>query len=545
MRRLLPLLFAALSLGAQPRPQPATAPAAKPGSVEGHLLDSATGAAIANASVTLRDTRNQVRYASVTDAAGAFQFLSVAPSEYYVLEGFVQGYMMPPAAAMRVVNARGLVVAEDAHLNKIELKMVPLGAIAGKVTDEDGEALRGVFVQALQYTFTTVSRRLDRKASATTDDRGQYRLPQLRPGRYILMAWLHTNPPVPAGPHVTNLIPAEGFLPAYYPGGPDVAQAGRILVEPASDMAGYDLRLTRAPTHHIRGQARGDLADARRDFSFSPCQSESFDLNAAQQVVLRPNGAFDIEGVTPGQYCIATGHTGGYMTSATSVVQVKGRDIDDVAIEVPAASTLRGVVRFADPTTDPLPSMRITLVDFFIGGLLHASMAVSPDGTFLARDLYAGWYAFQMPLPAGVYIRSMKAGEREIADGAIRMPSADVTVLLAKDAGQVSGNVQDSAGNPGADLPLLFAPRGSTRPDLIRAGRSDASGAFRVPNLPPGEYDAFAWDQDPAPEWRVLPFLKLVEDRATVVTVEANGRASAQLKAISAKDAQEALWKAQ
>ena len=62
------------------------------------------------------------------------------------------------------------------------------GSIAGTISDEEGEPVAGVSVQAMSKVFNQGKSALQARGSAKTDDRGNYRLYDLPPGRYYVQA---------------------------------------------------------------------------------------------------------------------------------------------------------------------------------------------------------------------------------------------------------------------------------------------------------------------------------------------------------------------
>jgi hypothetical protein len=69
-------------------------------------------------------------------------------------------------------------------------------------------------------------------------------------------------------------------------------------------------------------------------------------------------------------------------------------------------------------------------------------------------------------------------------------------------------------------------------PSLYRTGTSDKEGRFKIPNVPPGEYIAFASKSFPGPFWLNPDFLARYEARGERVSVKAGSTAALRLKAI-------------
>src|SRR5256885_12340692 len=72
---------------------------------------------------------------------------------------------------------------------------LPRGSvIAGRVLDEDGEAMPGVMVRVMRYQYLQGERRLTPAGGGQTDDKGQYRVWGLMPGDYYVNAVARGGP---------------------------------------------------------------------------------------------------------------------------------------------------------------------------------------------------------------------------------------------------------------------------------------------------------------------------------------------------------------
>jgi protocatechuate 3,4-dioxygenase beta subunit len=67
-------------------------------------------------------------------------------------------------------------------------RLIPAAVIAGRVFDEDGEAVPNATVTASREAYHEGRRTLATTAEASTDDLGSFRLFGLAPGRYYLSA---------------------------------------------------------------------------------------------------------------------------------------------------------------------------------------------------------------------------------------------------------------------------------------------------------------------------------------------------------------------
>ena len=79
-------------------------------------------------------------------------------------------------------------VVSEKSTTGIELKLTPQSVIAGHVFDEDGDPLQSVNVEVWRYTYPRGRRQLTQVQNGTTNDLGEFRIANLRPGRYYVSA---------------------------------------------------------------------------------------------------------------------------------------------------------------------------------------------------------------------------------------------------------------------------------------------------------------------------------------------------------------------
>jgi hypothetical protein len=80
-----------------------------------------------------------------------------------------------------------------------------------------------------------------------------------------------------------------------------------------------------------------------------------------------------------------------------------------------------------------------------------------------------------------------------------------VVVVLSDDTGSLQGQVEDSDGKPTACW-IMVLPANDPLARLARNVMSGPDGHFNIPNVPPGDYKVYAWDdwqqvEYANPEW--------------------------------------------
>lgn len=377
LRHLLLPLAVAAALLAQDQAQP------KPGSLEGTVLNSATRAPVPRAVVSMASGQawpdrqlgnHQFSRVGVTDESGKFRIGNVEPGPYHV------EYVQAPGYLYDSPRTAPISVAADQSVTGIVLELLPLGTIAGKVVDSDGEPLQDAQIAIMEYRYSSGSRSLHTVDGATTDDRGQYRVFHLKPGRYFVNAWL---PPgqVHQGVLQADWLPANtrratpelGYVPVFYPNGLDTSQASTIALAPGGDTGGIDFRLRSVPVFHIRGKLVGyDPAGPPATVLVAPCPTP--DGAAEYGAKVQPDGRFDVSGVASGAYCLNLTQGGDARTLyATGSVSVTDSNLEGVALRGMLAFPVPGVVRIEGPSADsddvaifaepvsspaPIPTMR-------------------------------------------------------------------------------------------------------------------------------------------------------------------------------------------
>jgi hypothetical protein len=244
--RFVIFLFAVVTSSSQP--------ATKPASVEGQAINSITKAPVARATVTLRNTAKNSAYAIISDDSGRFKFPNVEPATGYIVTAEAPGYTPDSTHPAKLFN-----LAEDQKVTGITASLLPGGAISGKVVDADGDPITGAQVQLRWYGYQSGTKQLEEGESRVTDDRSEYRLPLLAPGRYYLLARAPGREPDPPGRMHRNQ-PDFGFADTFYPNTREISGATPVDLSPGAEIGGIDFRLQEIRLFHIRGKISRSLS---------------------------------------------------------------------------------------------------------------------------------------------------------------------------------------------------------------------------------------------------------------------------------------------
>jgi hypothetical protein len=166
-------------------------PPAPTGAISGVVIDGATKAPLADAFVYLAiQGRGTVGSQSrqLTDAKGRFAFVNLPPNPKYTLSVTRFGYLdggfrndPTPGSTTSYVE-----LADGEWVNDVRIALWRPAAIGGRVVDERGEPVVGVYVRVLAHLRIHGRDELASGPITTTDDRGMYRIAGLFPGRYVV-----------------------------------------------------------------------------------------------------------------------------------------------------------------------------------------------------------------------------------------------------------------------------------------------------------------------------------------------------------------------
>ncbi len=490
-------------------------------SVSGTVANSASGAPVKKALVTFR-MAGAAALTARTDANGRFSLPDVSPG-YYAVSLEAQGFSpLNPVTTLRV---------PDEGVSGMALLLLPFSVISGKVVDEEGEPAVSATLLALRYDYTRPSRPLVETNSASTDDRGEYRLFDLKPGRYyVLLA--RQNPSGPQQP--PNLAANEGYPFRFYRDAFEPAQASPVLLAPGAEAGHIDFELRKTRLFHITGTALGEGQPVRAVVVAKSCTANL----PAYSASVRQDGSFDVAAVQPGTYCLSIQESRGQRALyAFRTVTVSDRDVEGVAltayqgVDLPARVLLDG-----EPIVPPA-NIRVNLLPLDLPEP-GVSKFIQKDGTAVFQDLVPGAYAVGVDaLPAGVYVREMRYGEADVSGGRMNVQApAPLSVSLARGAGTLQVMVLDASNNPAPGMPVTLAPTGaySERLDLVRTVSTNSEGSVQFGQIPPGDYQVAAW-QTSEPELARWPeFRALLMEGAAKVTVAAGRVEPVRLTPITA-----------
>jgi len=488
LRSLFPVLLVAACMWAQEN-----------GTVQGTVTNALTGEPLLRARVTLNGMSGRTRrnLAAMTDAEGKFSL--EAPEGTYAATAERVGFT---TTADRQGRAGAQVTVRAGDKAEVKLKLNPNSAISGKVTDADGEPVEGVTVSAEGGPARGMM------PSATTDDKGQFRLSGLPPGRYRVKAH-PMNQSLP--PEIRSDGSAEvHYAQTYYPNSLTAKGASRVAVGVGAEVGGIGIQLVRTPIVRVSGTVTGAPAGQR-----VMVEAMSPNFGARQTGFLREDGTFEIWRLDPGKYMVSASamENGLNLRSAAAEVEVSGMNVDHVELHIAPPVDIAGQVEYDDeqarqgpqpPATrgrqqsaQPPTAPPLTLLLRDTSGRSYTQAHVGADGSFKLDNVSPGHYRVST-MWNGVYVKSMRLGQSGIDGNVVDIGGAGggtLTVLLSSAVGEISGVVTDDKG-PVAQVPVAAIVTDSGAPMFPGMTMTGDDGTYRLTGLAPGKYKLLATEDN-------------------------------------------------
>ncbi|SPF36375.1 conserved exported hypothetical protein [Candidatus Sulfopaludibacter sp. SbA4] len=520
--------------------------------VEGSVVNSVTGNSIAAMQVEIRPASGKTSYSTSTDAQGHFLVEGVQAGSY-TAGASSPDYSPSGSPSVFQVTAGGNPV-------KLEVRMMPLPRISGRVVDGRGDGVAGARLELMGA---------GRLLEGSTDATGRFELRPL-PGGYILSVIPPSDwkPPDPEPDNDRVLV----WTRTFYPGVTLLEAASRIVAQ-AGVVADIEVKLLAVPVHAVRGVLLNPDGTPAPKLAIALSEEAGQPAHRAQS---QSDGAFEFPAVVDGEWRLAAeGENGGVKLRVAQWIEMAGHNLEGVKLRLSPPFTVRGQVVMETSKGMPAPSLpSVSLVphagrtgreawmanwmhrpemhfvepaaanspggaatnqmhaeildSFLFGGAVSARP--DADGNFSLPNVYPGRYRIvPMPPPAlPYYLDAVRMGETDLAAAEVEISSGAVpiAVVYQTNGGAVRGTVEKCASGT-----VLLVPQDTARQWLgfLRAAQCDSNDRYGIAGVRPGEYYALAFaGNGPLPE---------LDDgllkQAGKVTVRAGEASWADLRAIS------------
>jgi hypothetical protein len=469
-------------------------------------------------------------------------------------------------------------LATGESLKGVTVRLTPTGTVSGRIQERDNrQPVAGVPVQLMrvQYGYNG-ERTLNQSFLARTNDRGEYRLYFVTPGRYYLNVGGVLSQRGAALPRTAPNEMSVNYASVYYPGVATSQDATIVDVKPGADLGGMDLSVATQNLYRIRGRVidartgqppastnisiyrrsdtrwefvnqAGNIGTAERGFEFRQLVPGSYQL-VVTATATPPRFLQSVPSVPAAPRVInvafragpaqAPAETPGYATKLTPV-EISGSDVDGLVISMSPGVPVAGRVRFEGQPLSAADLNRLQVSVISPDKLLTSYSKVTGDATFRFDNLAPHEYRISVSgLPAGFFVKEARLGGLDALRSPVQISEREangLNVVISSNVAAVDGTVTNDKLEPvAASVVVLIPDRERDRIELFQRVNADRTGHFNFASVPPGNYRAFAWEALEPYAYFDPELLRQVEQRAKSVQLTESSKQTLTLTAIPA-----------
>lgn len=497
------------------------------GAIGGVVVEAGSREPIHNAIVSTRPTDSYRYFSTRTDTRGRFLLRGLEPGRYVF-------YVEHPAYLRPARQIETDVAADETAINlKIELHRP--GVISGEIFDEYGDPMIGAHVEAARVLRRNGKLRRTGTSTATTDDRGKFRILELEPGYYAVWATYASSgygdfewQPSLDDPDGERLEMA--YVRTYYPNTLDLASAVLVEVASGAEAAGIQIRMRPQRTLSISGRITGSGQGGNRGASL---MLRSLTEGAPQDIFslasLGRMGNFVFGGLSPGEYLLwADVQTPGAKRTGWLTVQLTDQSLTDVQLELKEGTTVSGTVLWEGGEHDGNIQTVVFLRPIDAPLMQRSGTVQSDPGRHDPMRPDAGRFQIEAVPPATYQLRASghdRTGRlppyflSELRVGGLRQQSHELTVgdvplpeveIVMAPSARISGVVINEDGSPTPDAIVLLGSDENDWDFETPSATTDQRGRFEMTGNLPGTCVLYAIDSfdpeadDPATLRRLL-----------------------------------------
>ena len=496
------------------------------------------GLPVSGAHVTLTAPAFQAKETE-TDEEGRFTFTNV-PEDSVELRASAPGFLEAVYGEKRPGSPGTPIRLRAGQRLNVVIQMFRGAIITGSVVNDDGQPVAAIKVWASRLRPLGDGEMLQLPTqSAETDERGQYRITGLPPGRYIVFGYrsqsvgeMHRT----SSSGQDEIVKESGL---FYPDATGPDEAERFSLEAGEERFGIDLHLHLVPVTHITGVVRFENGQAVPGAWVRLLPASHVVVENSTTNIAGTDGRFELTGVAAGDYeIVVNSNTSGSHGRteplwARTAISSDGRTPATVILVLESGATVSGRVVFDGRSTSrPSPANVQLWLENISGSMVNdvpSAFSMDEDGRFTFRGVPRGHFMIGIQresAPSGWTIKSELLNGRDVLDFPFDLEFhehvGDIVITFTDHQTELSGTVVGVDGKPSADATVLvFAADDrfwTPRSRRIEAARPDINGHFSFRGLPAAEYVLAVAEPDVfgKPDRSVLQTLRSVSVRVTV-----------------------------
>jgi len=399
-------------------------------------------------------------------------------------------------------------------LSDLAITLTPQASISGRVVDDDCDIWTHGGVKLFRSVRKQGRRQLENAGGGDVNDRGDFRIADLAPGKYYVVA-----EPDSGWQSRFRSASSDGLLsqPTWYPGSLDVEAATPVILTDGQDLASLEVRLRRGAVRNIRGHLAGlnqiPKAPGQGPFGaprLSASRANSLSEGNSYSGTIQADGSFEVTAVPPGVYQLRVDQ--GFFPRVVlgdESVQVDDRDVRDVVISLQPPRSIKGKITIEGDKTVDVSKLYI---------LLDSDQHQTPqeDGSFVFEQLGVGPHRIDVNGKRGddVYLKTVRFGDTEPQNGTFSLTGGaegSLELIVSTRGARVTGTVQRTAAKRTVEVVLIPDTNdGEKREFLTRQAILDQNDFFTIHAIPPGSYSLYAAQDVPQGAWSDPEFLQEV-----------------------------------
>ena len=506
--------------------------------LSGTVVNSVTNEPIRRAMVTLF---SQWQIPAMTDSDGRFEFTDL-PRSSATVTAQKPGYFSEQELSAGRHRPKQFPVGPDAQ--PIVIKLVPEAIVFGRIVDPDGLPIPNLMVRAVTQRVLEGHKQWTQGTLDRTDADGAYRISNLMPGSYLIVAGPGHAQAFIAGVDDTSDL---GYPAAVYPGSSPMRINAGQQVE-------ANFTIKPEPFYSVTGSVSGTVPGARYFLQFIPrlpgmrTPSGGYSIDAE-------TGTFSIPRVARGDYTL---QARGMMPDAQNRRMISSEMFGSVPISV--RSNLMGVTVAIEPglnipvnvraertreQSGPSANQNFPRVQVHLmpdeedrpPGYSSPDDPKDPGSQLVIKNVVPGHYRVELQSTFGdMYVASARYGLTDLLNGDLTLaPSAQgaIDVVLRDDGARLRVKLEGDDAKAGATI-LLVPDRGIPQlRELVNSG-GDGNPSLELPNLPPGAYTVLAFVDVGNLEYTNRAALEPFLSRGAKITLTPNQQATVTPQLIKA-----------
>jgi hypothetical protein len=480
-----------------------------PSVVSGQVINAVTDQPVPRALVRLSDR------AVLTDHEGKFEFDQNTQASVNIM------VIKPGFSSSAELGSPNIFFQGNQLAEPLRLLLYPEALLTGTLLAPDGGPLPGIRVSARRSFYDETGHKVMNAGQTQTDSHGNFRLPVPGGSYRIETTYVERD-------RTTDL----AVLPMVVPDENASDTSNEIRIHSGEEQH-FDLRPAVRNTHRVTANVDRGMGFMRMSALSSNGSTLRINPNsnvAGEATMELPQGTYTL---------MARRNSGDSPEEAETTITVPDHDISGVVLHFsPIPSIPVELLIDEASTSDGQPSLTQFNLTLVSDRLDLEENAPAIRLTALANHAFSfvaspGSYHLQARSSGGWYVKSVSNGASDVLQqGLIVAPGSSGTplrVMVSNQTGSLQGTVKLN-GNPSSGWVYLIP----TVPSAVAAFpvHSNADGAYTSSNLPPGSYQAIAFENRHSANYRDTSVLEPFAAQVRSITVNAGDKATLDLDAV-------------